>query len=339
MALVEQVAGTRPQRRDPQCRLTRLLETVEEHQRHGDGRVARHRPEGRLGDDAESPRGAAHQPRQIDEAVAAQIIEPVAAVRESVGGLAGGDHRGRIGEHRVDADGQARHAGSRIDRTAHRCPGEEPGRCRLEFDDRPVGEHDLERRDPPAHRAVTEEPAAGGVTTDHPPDRRHRRGRRVGAEGAAETLEVLLELEPDDPRLDADGVAGRGDDPPQVPRAIDDHPGAKGIAGEARSGAAGMDRHAPFGGPADRGRHIVDTPRPNDDQRPNLEQAAVGGVEGARGVVAEDLPGHDPAQVLRNPLPFLIHEIPLPDPSATVRCPNQPPAGGRGASSCTRATC
>ena len=138
-------------------------------------------------------------------------------MREPVGGLAGGDHRGRIGEHRVDADGQARHAGSRIDRTAHRCPGEEPGRCRLEFDDRAVGEHDLERRDPPAHRAVTEEPAAGGVATDHSPDRCHRRGRRVGAKGAAETLEVLLELEPDDPRLDADGVAGRGDDPPQVP--------------------------------------------------------------------------------------------------------------------------
>jgi hypothetical protein len=27
---------------------------------------------------------------------------------------------------------------------------------------------------------VTEEPAAGGVATDHPPDRRHRRGLHSG---------------------------------------------------------------------------------------------------------------------------------------------------------------
>ena len=109
--LVEQVARIGRERSQPQRRLGRPVERVEQEQPHGRGIVGRHGAQRGLGDDPQRAVGAAEQPRQIDEAVAVegaeQIVELVAAVRAAGDWLGRRDQRPRRCEDRGHGGGKS----------------------------------------------------------------------------------------------------------------------------------------------------------------------------------------------------------------------------------------
>ena len=173
--------------------------------------------------------------------------------------------------------------------------------------DRPVGEHDLGRDDSTADGTMPEKPAARRIPADHPADRGRDGIAWVGAEDPPAAGKMPVELGGHHARLHPHAVGARLDDPPHEPRAVDHDPGAERPAGEARSGAPRMHRYAPVGRPADRCRHVLGGPRPHHRERPDLEQAAVGGVERPADVVADHVARDDAPQIFLDSLPLEIH--------------------------------
>ena len=114
-----------------------------------------------------------------------------------------------------------------------------------EFDDRTVGQHDLDAQHVVDRHAVFERVRPAGVRGDVAADRAGPLARRIGSVVIAGPLELLREVHVDQARLD-DGVAIAEIDleNPLHPRERDHHAAADGQApaGQARAGTARHER-------------------------------------------------------------------------------------------------
>ena len=94
---------------------------------------------------------------------------------------------------------------------------------------------------------------------------------------------------------------------PHIAGEVDDDPRPQRFAGQPGPGSAWMDRQLVLGRVADHRHHVGERTRPDHGHRTDLEDAGVAGVELQEDVVATDVSLHQPAQVVFNPLAFLIH--------------------------------
>ena len=214
-----------------------------------------------------------------------------------------GDHR----ERPLGPDEQAREvvAGGRLPRPAARP------------DDRPVGEHRLEREDVGAHLPVADRRRPGRVRRGHAAERRVRAG--IDREEEPVLAGRALERRPRHARLDGRAEIVRGDlDDPVQPREIeaDAAAGRDHVALEARAGAERRHRHAALARDREDARDLVRRGRVDDEVRPlRPVEGDVGRVEVALGVAVRD------ARVLAERLDERFAELLDGDAHAELRSP------------------
>ena len=233
---------------------------------------------GRAGRDDRGGRSAGRLDRREGDALRDDVLrDPVEADAHL------GDHR----ERPLRPDEQARQvvAGGRLPRPAARP------------DDRPVGEHGLEREHVGAHLPVADRRRPGRVR------RRHAAERRVGAGIDGEEEPVLarraLERRPRHARLHRRAEILGGDlDDPVHPREIeaDPAPGRDHVALEARAGSERRHGHAPLARDRQDARDVLRRGRVDDQVRPpRLVEGDVLRVEVALGVAVRDARASSPS--------------------------------------------
>ena len=174
------------------------------------------------------------------------------------------------------------------------------------LDDLPVGQNDFQRDHVPARGTVLRPTAAGGVDGDDAAHRRHAAVGRVGTEDPSALPEVMIEPFVDQTRLHPHPVLAGVFHPPKVLRKIDDQAPAKQCAGRARAGAAGVERNLLLGGILHAGSHVGGGAGADHAQRLDLVDARVARIHLQEQVVATDVAGNQPSQVVLNPLALLV---------------------------------
>ena len=117
-----------------------------------------------------------------------------------------------------------------------------------------------------------------------------------------------LGVEPlvDHARLHADRFCVDADHAAKMGGEIDHQPRPERFAGHARAGAAGVDGDVFFGGVLHAGRHVGRRARPDHRQRLDLVDAGVAGEELQEDVVAANLAGDQPAQIVLDAFALLV---------------------------------
>ena len=91
-----------------------------------------------------------------------------------------------------------------------------------------------------------------------------------------------------------------------MPAEVDDQARAERFAGHAGAGPARAQRHLVLRRIADQRLHVLLVARHDHAQRPDLEDAGVGAVQGTRQVVEEEFPLDDPLEVVADVLALLF---------------------------------
>ena len=110
-----------------------------------------------------------------------------------------------------------------------------------------------------------------------------------------------------DAGLHANPTVLHGQNAAEIAVEIEDQPATKGFAGQARAGAAGVNRQVVFRRIAHGGDNVVHRARTNHAQRLQLINARVAGVELCRHVVAKHVALQQATQVFFDSLLVGIH--------------------------------
>ncbi len=257
----------------------RGLQAGEAEQDHGPAGRQRHRPQHRLGKQAQRPFRADQQPGQIDRFAIEHALEAIAAAIEAGPRLVGFDQRGVLiqerGQGRDDVLAPAR---LRLGRRPARVPADVDGVAAVQDHAQPA--------DVIAGIAVPQDVEPRGVGGQHAADGAFLLGR-VGSEPPALGQQPLVQLPQHHPRLDAHRVAADLEDLPEVPAQVHDQAGPQRLAGQAGAGAAGDQGELVLAGIADQGEYVGFVLRNSHSQGLDLEKRSVGAVKHPRQIVQE----------------------------------------------------
>jgi hypothetical protein len=87
---------------------------------------------------------------------------------------------------------------------------------------------------------------------------------------------------------------------------VHDQPGAEGLAGHAGAGPAWDQGNLVLAGVTYEGAYVIFVARHGNAQRPDLEDAGVGAVQGASQLIEEELPLDETAKVVADALALLV---------------------------------
>ena len=176
-----------------------------------------------------------------------------------------------------------------------------------DFEHVAVGEHDLERFDVSAGRAVFPPVAAGRVDRHDASHRGHVAHRRVGAEHQALGGEKAIERRQHHAGLHPHALAVDRQDAAEIAREIDDDPAAERLARQARARAARINRDIVLCRVLRPWRRRLERSRPHHAERTQLVNAGVGRIELRVEVVAADFASQHAPQVFFDSLVLWVH--------------------------------